>query len=479
MGVLDWLSHAIGGIKHGAQGPGGPTLSGLEPNSNIMSDLQRRLADVSKNGVDRSNSPVMTAPFNPMQNTSALMDHSRMNPYASGQYSGDQGARMGLSQQPNNPLSDIMSQITKLLNQGAPNIQFDPISMPKFDPTAYQGQATDIVNKQFDPVVANLRQQQTNTQHRAQGNQKAVGDMYSQLAAYMGQQGQDAGKQYDAAQAQSKQVYTDSRDQMAGMYAADAAAQRKEAQRLGTQAFGTNDAIMQQNSDKQFQAQQQAQQMQSEQAALEQQQQSAQTYDNQMAGAAKSQGAEGQQAIIQQLQDYMTQSDTNIAGVQSQAAGSINDLMMKLAEGTYQRDAQNAQFGYQQQRDYIGDQNNLYKNNLDAMMQQLQMAQTAQQQQMNGGLGANAKLNPWQQTGLFADQLDPGKGQDYVAAIQQAMSQRQELSGVNPVGADGQPIRMTPALFAQLIADSQASQGLDKNKEMMVAQQLYSMLYGK
>lgn len=423
---------------------------------------------------NQQNKPIMTAPFNPMLNTQDLINPNRMNPYASGEYSGG-GPGSQYDTTSDNGMSAIMEQITKLLNEGPPNPQFQQISLPTFDPNRFKGQATDIVNSEFNPIINNLRSQQVATQGRAKSNQKAVGDMYNQLAAYMGQQGVEAGKTYDAAQANSDKMYNDERDKIAGMYAADAAAQRKEAQRLGTEAFGTNDAIAQQNNDKNFQAGLIGDQKLAQNQGFEQQQLAAQDYAKAMQGAAKSEGGEGQQAIIRQLEDYMNQSDTNIAGVQSQAAGSINDLMMKLAQGTYDRDAANAQFGYQQQRDYIGDQNNLYDKNLDLMMKQLELSQAA-----TGANGSGSeKLNPWQSTAQFADQLDPGKGQDYIAAIQQAMSQRQELSGVNPVGADGQPIRMTPALFAQLIADSQASQGLDKNKEMMIAQQLYSLLYGK
>lgn len=422
----------------------------------------------------QQNKPVMTAPFNPMLNTQDLINPNRMNPYASGQYNG--GADP--SQYANNSddgMSAIMAQITKLLNEGPPNPQFSPVSLPKFDPTAFEGQAEGIVNKQYDPIIQNLRSQQTATQGRAKGNQKAVGDMYNQLAAYMGQQGAETGKTYDTAQAQSDTMYKDERDKIAGMYAADAAAQRKEAQRLGTEAFGTGDAIAQQSNDKNFTQTQMGSQQLAANNALEQQQLATQDYDKAMQGAARSEGGEAQQGIIRQLEDYMNQSDTNIAGVQSQAAGSINDLMMKLAQGTYDRDAANAQFGYQQQRDYIGDQNNLYDKNLDLMMKQLELSQAA-----TGSNGSGSdKLNPWQSTAQFADQLDPGRGQDYIQAIQQAMSQRQELSGINPTDATGQPIKMTPALFAQLIADSQASQGIDKNKEMMIAQQLYSLLYGK
>lgn len=416
----------------------------------------------------QQNKPVMTAPFNPMNSISELIDPNRMNPYASGQYSGGNESRLANNQ--GSPLDTLMQQITKMLTQGPPDIQFDPVSLPKFNPSQFEGQAEGIVNKQFDPVISNLRSQQTATQGRAKGNQKAVGDMYNQLAAYMGQQGAATGKQYDQAQLQSKQLYGDERDKMAGMYAADAANQRAEAKRLGTEAFGTNEAIAAQNQQKQFQAGQQSDQLQAHDTAFEQQQLAAQDYDRSMQGAAKSEGGEAQQQIIKQLEDYMNQSDTNIAGVQSQAAGSVQDLMMKLAQGTYDRDAANAQFGYQQQRDYIGDQNNLYKNNLDALMQQLQLQQSA-----TGTGSSSAKLNPWQDTATFAEQLQPGHGQEYVSAIQQAMNSRPEIYA----RSNQDPVPMTPALFAKLIAESDAGQGLNQNSLMMAAQQLYSLLYGK
>jgi hypothetical protein len=415
----------------------------------------------------QKNPPVMTAPFNPMLNTQELINPQRMNPYSSGAYNGGNTSQYDTTS--DSGMSAIMEQITKLLNEGPPNPQFSPMSLPKFDPTAFEDQAEGIVNRQYDPVIQNLRSQATATQGRAKGNQKAVGDMYNQLAAYLGQETANQNKSYDAAQQQSGQMYEDERDKIAAMYAADAAAQRKEAQRLGTEAFGTGEALAQQANDKTFTEGQLGQSKLAQNQAFEQQQLAMQDYGKAMQGAAKSEGGEAQQAIIRQLEDYMNQSDTNIANVQSQAAGSIGDLMMKLAQGTYDRDAANAQFGYQQQRDYIGDQNNLYDRNLDLMMKQLELTQAA------SGSGSSEKLNPWQSTASFADQLAPGQGQDYISAIQAAMSDRPEIYA----RSKDDPVPMTPALFAKLIAESQDAGGLDKNKLMMAAQQLYSLLYAK
>jgi hypothetical protein len=146
--------------------------------------------------------------------------------------------------------------------------------------------------------------------------------------------------------------------------------------------------------------------------------------------------------------------------------------MMKLAQAAYDRDAANTQFQYGQQRDYIGDQKDLYQMQRQALMDQLEAAQNA------SGSSSTEKLNPWQSVALFADQLRPGQGSDIVAAIQGAMSQRQEISGINPTDASGNPIKMNPALFAQLIADSDAAKGMDRNTVMQVSQELYRLLYG-
>jgi hypothetical protein len=416
----------------------------------------------------RAPKPVMAPAFNPMQNISDFVDPNRMHPQ-NGMPTPQTPATPAQS-----PLQDLMRQITDLMGSKPPNIQFDPISMPKYDVNQFKGQAEQIVGDQYNPIIQDLLNQQKGMQQKAGTNQKAVGDLYNQLAAYAGQDVNTSNQQYDTAQAQSKQLYTDERSKIAAQYAADAANQKAEAKQLGTQAFGTGDVIAKQTADRQFMDQQSSQQMQAQNGALESQQTSAADYSRAMQGAARSQGAEGQQNIIQQLSDYMTQSDSNLAQTRSQEAGSVADLMTKLADSTYQRDAANTQFGYQQQRDYIGDQNTLYGNEMDLKMQQLQAMQTAQT-----AAGSSAtKLNPWQQTATFADQLQPGHGQDFVAAIQKAMSQRQEISGINPTGPDGQPVKMNSALFAQLIGDSEAAGGLDRNKLMMVSQELYKLLYG-
>jgi len=160
----------------------------------------------------------------------------------------------------------------------------------------------------------------------------------------------------------------------------------------------------------------------------------------------------------------MSQSNSDLANTRAQQAGSITDLMQKLASAGYERDSQNQQFQYQQQRDYIGDQQNLMKLQQDQLLAQLEAAA--------GGQGQE-KLNPWQQIAGFAEQLQPGQGSNLVAAIQKAMNERGEIYARSK---DETP--MNPALFAKLIADYPENSGLDRNTLMMLSQELYRLLYG-
>ena len=144
--------------------------------------------------------------------------------------------------------------------------------------------------------------------------------------------------------------------------------------------------------------------------------------------------------------------------------------MYKLAQAAYDRDSQNAQFQYQQQRDYIGDQKDLFSMQRDMLLQQLDAAQKAQSASATG----QDKLNPWQQVALFADQLEPGHGSDIIGAIQNAMSNRGEIYA----RSKDDPVAMNPALFAKLVADYQGNQGMDRNTLMQAAQELYRLLYG-
>lgn len=376
--------------------------------------------------------------------------------------------------QPQDPISQILAQLRQLMGgeQRTQIPKFTPIQMPQFNPNAYKQQAEAAVNAEYNPIIQEIRNQQGATQKRSATNRAGAARDYAGMVASLNADVATEGRNYDAAQAQSKNLYTDERNRIAAAYAADAAAQREEAKRLGTEALGTGEAIAKQTADQRFADQLGSQQMQSSQTALEQQQQAAQTYDRQVAGATRAEGAEVQQDLARQLEDYMSESNTNLVNTQSQRAQSLNSLMMQLAQAAYQRDVANTQFGYQQQRDFIGDQNALYDRSYRQQQDQLDLA--LKMMELQGAASqSDEKLNPWQQAATFAEQLRPGQGSNIIAAIQGAM-QRPEISA----RSKGDPVAMNPALFARLIADDPASQGLDRNSLMQVAQEIYRLLYG-
>lgn len=364
-----------------------------------------------------------------------------------------------------NPFQAILAQLQKLMSgQGTNMPKFQPMQMPQFDPNRYKKLAEEQVNAQFSPIIGQIMAQQGQTQQRARQNRVSVRDLYSGAVNDINTQSAVGQKQYDTSQAQSQKLYEDERSRIAAGYAADAAAQRAEAKRLGTEALGVNEALAEQTADKQFADQMQSQQMLSSNQAFEQQQQAAGQYDRSIANATQAEGIESQEDIMRQLEDYMSQSNSDLANTRAQQAGSITDLMQKLASAGYERDSQNQQFQYQQQRDYIGDQQNLMKLQQDQLLAQLEAAA--------GGQGQE-KLNPWQQIAGFAEQLQPGQGSNLVAAIQKAMNERGEIYARSK---DETP--MNPALFAKLIADYPENSGLDRNTLMMLSQELYRLLYG-
>lgn len=415
----------------------------------------------------QSNPQVMTNSYNPLgpgSNAGDFINFARNRP--------DLQPAPGLqqNQQPVSPggsqIADIMGQLRKLMVEGPGGGQFQPMSMPTFDPNRYKDEAQNAVNSQFNPILDQIRAQQQQTQGRATGNKQAVAGLYQGAVNEINTGAAATQKQYDQTQNQSKQLYTDERNRIAAGYAADAAAQRAEAKRLGTEALGVNEALAKQTGDRQFADQMGSQQMQSSQQALGMQEQGAADYDKSIAQATRGEGIEAQQDIMRQLEDYMSQSNSDIASTQSQAAGASSELMMKLAEAAYQRDAQNTQFQYQQSRDYMGDQSNLLDQQKEMLLAQLEMAQQGQQ--------SSDKLNPWQSVATFADQLQPGKGQDIIGAIQGAMSNNPDIYNRSRENE----VPMNPALFAKLIAEDPKNAGMDRNTLMQVSQELYRLLYG-
>jgi hypothetical protein len=349
-----------------------------------------------------------------------------------------------------------------------------PMELPEFNPNAYKGQAQQLVGQQYDPIIHELMAQQGTMKNRAAANSKAVGNAYVDLARYTVGQQRDNYAGYQNAEAATKSAYQDQRNQVAAMYAQAAADQQNEAKQLGIQDLGTQQNLAQQKSDQMFSNDIAGQQANAEQAAFDLQQQSQLGYDRAAGAAALAEG-QGRRADIQtQLMDYLAKSGMQIADTRSTEAGAANQLMMQLAQAAYGRDSENAKFQYQQQRDQIGDANQLAQFDQQGQMNQLDMALKMQQLQQ----GANpqqdpASMSPWQKVANFAAQVQPQQAPDLISALQEAMQNNPQIYAPDPNG-----VRMNPALFAKLVLDSPGGDNVDQNSLAMIAQELYRQLYG-
>ena len=401
----------------------------------------------------------------------------------------DQGGplagKFGPSTPQSNPLQTILSQLRSIMGGGGiPQMpKFQPMQLPEYDPNRFKKLAMTSVDEQFNPIINQILAQQGQMKTRAGQNRTIVQSLYNQLGNVEANEANVAKGQYDAAQKQSSQLYNDQRAQIAAGYARDAAAQRAEAKKLGIESLGLNEELAKQQGDQNFTNSLAAQDQQAQQSALQMQGNAAQQYDRAIANATRAEGIQAGQDISSQLENYLSQSNTDLAQTRSQRAGSINDLMMKLADAGYQRDVANTQFGYQQQRDYLSDASGLAKSQADQQQNQIDLALKLMQMQGTGaggpGSSGSQNMNPLQQTASFAEQISPGHGSDIISVIQGAMNERPEIWGRNEGNSAG--VKMNPALFAKLVADSQSAQNLDPNSRNALMQAtlvLYKLLYG-
>lgn len=348
--------------------------------------------------------------------------------------------------------------------------QWKPIQLPQFDPTKFRAQAKGMVDAQYNPLIQAILADQGASKTRAKNVQGDISDLYSDLGKFMGQQQGVNYQAYEQLEDQNAGAYKDQRNELAALYAQASKEQQAQAQALGTGNLGVSETLAQQQSDQLFNQGQAQNQQQAEQAAFDAQQAAALNYDKSATGAAFAEGAGRQVDIADQLAEYLSKSNMQLADTRSQAAGSVDDLMMQLAKATYDRDVTNTQFGYQQQRDQIGDANQLAE--YDMQMQKAQLDNQLAQQKLTSQ-GSNEKLSPWQQVASFAQQLQPQQAPDIVSALQQAMQSNPAIYSPDPDGA-----RMNPAMFAKLVLDSAGGDNVDQNSLAMVAQELYRLLYG-
>lgn len=218
--------------------------------------------------------------------------------------------------------------------------------------------AQSQVAAQYDPQIKALMGQTAVHSNRARRNEKTARDMYGAAAKDYLSQLPDITAQYAAEDADTNARYDQAQQQMNAEYQKNAGAQDAVLKHLGITAAAP-DASQQSKDDQAYFQNQSELDQQNALNALAQQQGAQTDYTRNLGNNARMAGENTAQGIESDLQDYLTQSDAQLSGLQSGKANAISALLAQLQ----QQDAQRVQTQQQQQFDNMM---KLYNFQLDA-----------------------------------------------------------------------------------------------------------------
>ena len=222
--------------------------------------------------------------------------------------------------------------------------QYNSINVPTTPIEQLRKMAESQVGAQFDPMIALLKQQMGQKQATGKRSMGEARDMYNALSSdFLGQipeltqqfaaEDKETNSRYDSAQSQLQQMYGDQSKQQDAVL-----------KQLGIAAAAPEAAAQANTDQKYFQGQMETDQ-QASLNALNEQQQAAQNYQQQLGDTTKIAGENTAQDIRQQLADYMDQANTQMGGLQSQRGAALATLLQQM-QG---QDADNAAKQEQQQ----------------------------------------------------------------------------------------------------------------------------------
>jgi hypothetical protein len=304
--------------------------------------------------------------------------------------------------QPKSALQQLMDQINSINTPATPEDQL-------------MSQATASAGAQFDPLIAQLKSQMSSTTKKAQGNEATAKQMYNDLATNIASELPGITDTFKQASDQTQQRYTDAQNQLQQQYDTQAQQQAALYQKLGIQAAGPS--VSQQAADDQSYFQNQNKEDENNALnALQQEQNSDTTYNQQTVDNTKLAGNNAAQSIGSQLQDYLDQANSQLSGLDASKQGAIQSALGQLQ----QQDAQRVQQGNTQQYNQLMD---LF--NLQLKMQQMQDTEANQSQLFKGTSGPEGASNYL--SGVYGN--NDAMSSDIMSALNQVMGSKAATSG--------------------------------------------------
>lgn len=320
---------------------------------------------------------------------------------------------------PANPLQLLQQQLFQNIN-----------SIPSFATPLeqLQKQAHATINAQYDPSINMLMSQMGQAKTKSAKDQQSARDMYGALATDIASQIPDITNQMRQASDTASQRYDQAQQQSNADYQKNQQDQQNVLNQLGLQA-AQQQAGAQSQQDQQYFTNQQNLQKQSALDALQQQGNSAVTYQHNLADTSRMAGDNQASALLQQLNDYLGQANNQLTGLQSAKDQGYQALLGQLQSS----DAQHAQSTHQAEMDNLM---KLYNFQLEA-----QKAQDAQQKNNQLFKGTNGPTGAANYLAQMMGSDRTGTEQQILQMINDTMADPNVIAGRHAqIDANGKPV---------------------------------------
>ncbi len=307
-----------------------------------------------------------------------------------------------VDQQRRQGFEDLYNQLLQMMGQQSGGPSFEEL----------QSRAQTIADAQFNPQIELLYRQQAAAQDRAKRSQEGLGGLYEALANSYASDVPNVQQTYQNAintqQGQQQQLQQNLQSDYQGRQdALNQLAQQYNQQQAADEGMQPilNDQTFIQNLQQQI--------GQQGQQALQQQQAANVNYTQQGQRLSQAEGSNRQADVMAQLEDYMRQSEGNIAGLNAERQGSMASALAQMQNQQDQMRMQNQQNQWSQMMDMLG-----ARQSIDKMFQPQQAEQPSFQDIIAGqrlGLDQEKMMNDYILELAKASGLE---GADLIAFIQ-------------------------------------------------------------
>lgn len=239
---------------------------------------------------------------------------------------------------------------------------FDQMNGIQVAPTPFeelQRMAQTQVGAQFNPMIEALKRQMEAKQNRGQRSQGQAREMYGDLSKDLISQIPMLTQRFAEQDAQTEHRYDTASTELQNQYGKQEAEQLALMKKLGIDA-ASQEATQQAEDDQNYFQNQMTLDEQRQMDAMDQQQSSATTYQRSLGNNSKMAGENRAQEIGQMLEEYLTEAEGQMTGLQGQKSSAMAALLAQM-QG---QDAQRVQQQTESEGDRLMD---LFRFQLDAM----------------------------------------------------------------------------------------------------------------